>query len=89
MLVLLVSPPHVPQKVANFLAKFSIVQPTLLLPFLKDFAVWTIIKTTKNIRKKSAKPTFFTVCGTNEEKREELAIQEILKYAFIAGKISK
>ncbi|XP_016479982.2 DUF724 domain-containing protein 10 isoform X1 [Nicotiana tabacum] len=67
----------------------SITEPSPALPFQKNSTVWRSLESMEIFAKIPQNPHFSPLAEHEEEKREELALQKMLKYAFLGDKISK
>ncbi|XP_033508400.1 DUF724 domain-containing protein 7-like isoform X3 [Nicotiana tomentosiformis] len=71
------------------LSSITTPEPSLALPFQKNSTVWRSLESMEIFAKIPQNPHFSPLAEHEEEKREELALQKMLKYAFLGDKISK
>ncbi|XP_019231676.1 PREDICTED: DUF724 domain-containing protein 6-like isoform X4 [Nicotiana attenuata] len=71
------------------LSSIATLKPSLALPFQKSSTVWSSLESMEIFAKFPQNPHFSPLAEHEEVKREELALQKMLKYAFLGDKISK
>ncbi|XP_009629890.1 DUF724 domain-containing protein 6-like isoform X2 [Nicotiana tomentosiformis] len=71
------------------LSSITTPEPSLALPFQKNSTVWSSLESMEIFAKFPQNPHFSPLAEHEEMKREELALQKMLKYAFLGDKISK
>ncbi|XP_070027404.1 DUF724 domain-containing protein 6-like isoform X1 [Nicotiana tabacum] len=71
------------------LSSITTPKPSLALPFQKSSTVWISLESMEIFAKFPQNPHFSPLAEHEEVKREELALQKMLKYAFLGDKISK